>query len=165
MWFEDGIRYLGLPRWHSGNCQWRRCKRCGFDPWMGKIPSSRKWQSAPVFLPGKFYGQRIPLGSVHGVKRVRHDWTRTHFTIWQRIHKDCIYNISVPVMLLLLEKHFITTIDIHLERNCLDKKFLSLKSSGEKKKSSGGQGFYPLLCSWFTTTHTIIRPLTQELEN
>ena len=36
-------------------------------------------------------------------------------------------------MLLLLEKHFITSIDIHLERNCLDKKFLSLKSSGEKK--------------------------------
>ena len=24
-----------------------------FDPWIRKIPSSRKWQFNPVFLPGK----------------------------------------------------------------------------------------------------------------
>ena len=24
-----------------------------FDPWVGKIPWSRKWQPTPVFLPGK----------------------------------------------------------------------------------------------------------------
>ena len=29
----------------------------GFDPWIGKISWSRKWQSAPVFLLGKFHGQ------------------------------------------------------------------------------------------------------------
>ena len=29
-----------------------------FDPWVGKIPWSRKWQPTPVFLPGKFHGQR-----------------------------------------------------------------------------------------------------------
>ena len=39
-------------------CQSRRCKRHGFSPWIGKIPWSRKWQPAPVFLPGKFHGQR-----------------------------------------------------------------------------------------------------------
>jgi len=33
-------------------------KRCGFDPWVGKIPCSRKWQPTPVFLPGKSHGQR-----------------------------------------------------------------------------------------------------------
>ena len=37
-------------------------------------------------------------------------------------------------MLLLLEKHLITSIDIHLERNCLDKKFLSLRASRKKKE-------------------------------
>ena len=37
----------------------RRHKRCGFDPWVGKIPCSRKWQPTPVFLPGEFHGQRI----------------------------------------------------------------------------------------------------------
>ena len=30
-----------------------------FDPWVEKIPWSRKWQPAPVFLPGKSHGYRI----------------------------------------------------------------------------------------------------------
>ena len=30
----------------------------GFDPWVGKTLWSRKWQPTPVFLPGKFHGQR-----------------------------------------------------------------------------------------------------------
>ena len=25
----------------------------GFDPWVGKIPWRRAWQSTPVFLPGE----------------------------------------------------------------------------------------------------------------
>ena len=29
-----------------------------FDPWVRKIPWSRKWQPTSVFLPGKFHGQR-----------------------------------------------------------------------------------------------------------
>ena len=37
-------------------------KRHGFDPWIGKIPWSRKWQPAPVSLPGKFHGQRSVAG-------------------------------------------------------------------------------------------------------
>ena len=54
-----------LLRWHSGKestCQRRRCKRCGFDPWVRKIPWSRKWQPTLIFLPGKFYGQRSLVG-------------------------------------------------------------------------------------------------------
>ena len=31
-------------------------------PWSGKIPWRRKWQSAPVLLPGKFHGQRSLVG-------------------------------------------------------------------------------------------------------
>ena len=27
-----------------------RCRRYGFDPWIGKMPWKRKWQSTPVFL-------------------------------------------------------------------------------------------------------------------
>ena len=30
----------------------------GSIPGLGRSPWSRKWQSAPVFLPGKFHGQR-----------------------------------------------------------------------------------------------------------
>ena len=29
-----------------------------FNPWIRKIPWRRDWQPTPVFLPGKFYGQR-----------------------------------------------------------------------------------------------------------
>ena len=51
----------GFPRGAGGKestCQCRRLKRHRFDPWVGKIPWSRKWHPTPVFLPGKFYGQR-----------------------------------------------------------------------------------------------------------
>ena len=37
--------------------------RQGFDPWVGKIPWSRKWQPTPVFLPGESHGQRSLVGS------------------------------------------------------------------------------------------------------
>ena len=30
-----------------------QCKKCGFDPWVGKILWRRKWQPTPVFLLGK----------------------------------------------------------------------------------------------------------------
>ena len=39
-------------------CQCRRLSRHKFDPWIGKIPWRRKWQPAPVFLPGESHGQR-----------------------------------------------------------------------------------------------------------
>ena len=32
-----------------------QCRKCGFNPWVGKIPWKRKWQPTPVFLPGKFH--------------------------------------------------------------------------------------------------------------
>ena len=56
---------LGLPRWHSGKestCQCRRCKRCRFNPWVGKMPWRRKWQPTPVFLLEKSHGQRSFVG-------------------------------------------------------------------------------------------------------
>ena len=33
-----------------------------FEPLVREIPWSMKWQPAPVFLPGKFHGQRSPAG-------------------------------------------------------------------------------------------------------
>ena len=43
-------------------CQWRRRKRRGFDPWVGKIPWRRALQPTPVFLPGESHGQRSLAG-------------------------------------------------------------------------------------------------------
>ena len=60
------VTSVGLSRWLSGKesaCQSRRCKRHGFDPSVGKITWSRKWQPTPVLLPGKFHGQRSLEGN------------------------------------------------------------------------------------------------------
>ena len=56
---------MGFPCGAGGKesaWQSRRHKRRGFDPWVRKIPGSRKWQPAPVFLPEKPYGQRSLAG-------------------------------------------------------------------------------------------------------
>ena len=37
-------------------------RRPRFDPWVRKIPWRRKWQPAPVFLPGESHGQRSLKG-------------------------------------------------------------------------------------------------------
>ena len=37
-------------------------QKCGFDPWVRKIPWNRKWQPTLVFLSGKFHGQRSLAG-------------------------------------------------------------------------------------------------------
>jgi len=39
-------------------CQYRRHKRCGFNPWVRKIPWRRVRQPTPVFLHGESHGQR-----------------------------------------------------------------------------------------------------------
>ena len=56
---------LGFPGGASGKepaCQSRRLRRCGFNPWVRKIPWRRKWQPTPVFLPGESLGQRSLVG-------------------------------------------------------------------------------------------------------
>ena len=56
---------LAFPGSTSGKepiCQCRRCKRCGFNPWVGKIPWRRKGQCIPVLLPGDSHRQRSLAG-------------------------------------------------------------------------------------------------------
>ena len=42
------------------------------DSWVGKIPWRRKWQPAPVFLPGESHGQRSLAG----------------YSLWGQGHKE-----------------------------------------------------------------------------
>ena len=51
--------FLGFP---GGSNLPLMGKRPGFDPWVGKIPWSRAWQSTPVFLPGESHGRRSLVG-------------------------------------------------------------------------------------------------------
>ena len=56
---------IGLPRWLSGKesaWQCRRLRRCGLDPWDGKIPRRRKWYPTLVLLWGQSHGQRSQVG-------------------------------------------------------------------------------------------------------
>jgi len=46
-------------------------KRCGFSPWVGKIPWSRKWQPVPVFVPGKSMDRGTWQATVHGVAKTQ----------------------------------------------------------------------------------------------
>ena len=63
-----GCRYtfsLGFPGGASGDesaCQQERHRIFRFSPWVRKIPWRRKWQPAPVFLPGESHRQRILVG-------------------------------------------------------------------------------------------------------
>ena len=54
--------WCGVPRRCSGKESACQGRRCSFDPWVGKIAWRRKWQPTPVFLPGKFHGQRSLVG-------------------------------------------------------------------------------------------------------
>ena len=54
---DFSLNTRGLPWWLSGKDSACSCRRHGFDPWVGKIPWSRKWQPVPVFLPEKFCEQ------------------------------------------------------------------------------------------------------------
>ena len=59
-----------------------RLRRLGFHPCIGKVLWSRTWQPTPVFLPGKFHGQRIRVGYTPRGHRVRHSWA----TLWVHAH-------------------------------------------------------------------------------
>ena len=77
-----------------------RRRRCGFDPWVGKIPWRRKWQPIPVFLPGKSHEQRSLAGYSPWVrKRVRHELATKQPEIGQ---KRNIYTMGFGLYLCIL---------------------------------------------------------------
>ena len=56
------ICFLGMSLWLR---QWSVCLQCGrpgFDPWVGRIPWRRQWQSTPALLPGESNGRRSLIG-------------------------------------------------------------------------------------------------------
>ena len=90
----------GSNRWCNGKesaCQWQRLKKCGSNPWVGKIPWKRKWQPTPVSLPGK-----IPWT---GELEVYSPWG--HKESDTTAHTTGGYNHSIF-------KHFIVTVTLHL---------------------------------------------------
>ena len=56
LYFQEGFTGDSVV---ESTCQ---CRRCGFGPWVGKIPWRRTWQPTPVFLLGKSHGRRSLVG-------------------------------------------------------------------------------------------------------
>ena len=85
---------IGLPRWLKGEESACQCRRCGFHPWVRKIPWRRKWQPTPVFLSGKspWTGGPGGLRSI-GWQKVEHDLATRQQQ--HRISHFCIY-LLVP---------------------------------------------------------------------
>ena len=57
--------HSGFPTWLSGNLPANTgdARKVGrLEPWVGKMPWSRKWHPTPVFLHGKFHGQKSLTG-------------------------------------------------------------------------------------------------------
>ena len=67
---------LGLPWQLNGKESACQCRRSVFDPWVKKIPWTRKWQPTPVFLKIQLSEEPGRLQST-GYRRVRHD--RAHY--------------------------------------------------------------------------------------
>ena len=69
-----------------------RPSRLGFDPWVGKIPWKRAWQSNRVFLPGESHGWRSLAGS--------NPWghKESDTTEWLTQHTQHIYIVNKIAM-------------------------------------------------------------------
>ena len=80
-------RAIGFPGGASGKesaCQCRRCKRWGFDPWVGKISWRKKGQTTPGFLAWKIPWTEEPGGQQSmGLQRIGHDWARICYAMLQ----------------------------------------------------------------------------------
>ena len=88
--YQPLVGFPGGAVGKESTCLCRRCRRRGFDPWVGEIPWRRKWQPTPVFLPEESHGQRSLVGySPWGHKELditecththihTHTHTRTH---------------------------------------------------------------------------------------
>ena len=75
IYFDSGAVVKNLPvNAEDGH------ERQRFDPWVGKISWSRKWQPTPVFLPGKSHGQR-GLAGLSAMGRKESDKTE-HSGAW-----------------------------------------------------------------------------------
>ena len=76
--------YMYYFIWPSQVTQWLSIhlpsRRLRFIPWVGKIPWRRTWQPTPVFLPGKFHGQR----SLRGCS----PWSRKELDMTERLNNS-----------------------------------------------------------------------------
>ena len=85
IWGKYCDRFPGGSVGKESTCWCRRLRRHGFSPGVGKILWRRKWQPTPVFLPGKFHGQKSLAGySPQGPKELDNSERLSTHALWQK---------------------------------------------------------------------------------
>ena len=93
-----GQEVFGNCRCTSGEepaCQCRRHKRCGFHPWVEKIPWRRKWQPTPVFFSGKSMDRGTWWATVHSIAKSR-TWLRHLNIALFFFFFGCLWDLNSP---------------------------------------------------------------------
>ena len=80
-----------LPRWLSSKESASQCRRHGFDPWVGKIPWTRKWQPLQDSCLGNSTDRGAWQATVHGGLK------ESDTTEQQSTHEifHCVYRLHV----------------------------------------------------------------------
>ena len=79
----EGLGFAG-----GSDCVCLQCGRLGFDPWVGKIPWSRKWQPTPVFLLQNAMDRGDWCAIVHGV-------TKSQIQLSEHIQRQIVTGIAI----------------------------------------------------------------------
>ena len=89
-----------LPWWLRGKESPANTADTGFNPWVGKILWRRKWLPTPVFLAGKFHGQRSLVGYAHGIVEldaIRHNLATKNQHSKTDVQRTCeLHDITFP---------------------------------------------------------------------
>ena len=100
-----------LPSWFSGKESAYQCRRCRFDPWVGKIPWGRKWQPALVFLPGESHRQKSLVGYSPWSHK---EWDMTKHLSTQQALVSLRFSFVFPSDLMMLNFFFTCTLIIYI---------------------------------------------------
>ena len=99
LWSHPGHSSTCLPLFLLFLCLFVGLKNHGFDPWVGRILWSRKWQPTPGFLPEKNPWTEKPDG-LHsmGLQRIRHNCITTitvNFRTFSLPQKEIPYTSAI----------------------------------------------------------------------
>ena len=88
-----------------------QCRRPEFDPWVRKIPWKRERQPIPIFLPGKFHGQKslAGYGSWGHKQSDKTEW----LTLSLSLVNSCRILIWIPLLSFRNKHSFSTVYFIH----------------------------------------------------
>ena len=91
-----------------------RCRRPGFNPWVGKLSWRRKWPLIPVFLPGESHGERTLEDYSHPKCQTWQSKFHFHFQDTNKRNPDFLIKTHTSIYI------SITRSKIHrnLEMNC-----------------------------------------------